>query len=172
MLTVTAFSDLTSLLNNHRDSPRSVAPVGVYTDTDQRHLVCNEQLRVVILYNLKKGSIKKFWLCSLFFYCMNVNDRQEQWSRIYNLLFYTFFLTTLFSFMIYFDLAHLNKLICKQKNIWVFSWLPSFVMCLGVFVVSCAFHTDGTTLRLPPKIYQNFQRPETCLEKRIFDKQH
>lgn len=59
MLTVTAFSDLTSLLNNHRDSPRSVAPVGVYTDTDQRHLVCNEQLRVVILYNLKKGSIKK-----------------------------------------------------------------------------------------------------------------
>lgn len=92
MLTVTAFSDLTSLLNNHCNSPRSVAPVGVYTDTDQWHLVRNEQLRVVNFVQLKKRLHKKSSDCVLcFFYCMNVNDRQEQWSRIYNLLFYTFF---------------------------------------------------------------------------------
>lgn len=37
-------------------------------------------------------------------------------------------------------------------------FFPSFAMCLGVFVVSCAFHTDGTvaTVRLPPKMYKNF----------------
>lgn len=66
-LTVTAFFDLMSLPNNHCDSPWSSAPVGVYTDTDQRHFVHNEQLRVVNLVQIKNMLDKNvIWLCSLF----------------------------------------------------------------------------------------------------------
>lgn len=177
MLTVTAFSDLTSLLNNHCDSPRSVAPVGVYTETDQRHLVRNEQLRVFNFVQLKKkGSIKKFWLYSLFFFCMNVNDRQEQCSRIYNLLFYTFFNNSDLLYDLFWSSSfeQINLLTKKHLGFFLIAKFCNVFGCICCILrISHRWNRGYGTFT--PKNVSEFLKTRNMslrLEKGIFDKQH
>lgn len=130
-------------------------------------------LESLILYNLKKRLHKKVLIVFfVFFYCMNVNDRQEQWSRIYNLLFYTFFNNSDLLYGLFWSSSFEQINLLTKKHLGFFL-IAKFCNVFGC--ICCILRISHRYGTFTPKNVSEFLKTRNMslrLEKRIFDKQH